>query len=1557
MSDSIRVCRLLVFTLILLPFYWLPTLIGFAAVPSTQYLTSDWKLARVPDIPQAGTQISQPGFNAGSWIDAVVPGTVLTSYQNAGIVSDPYFSTNMQAYSLSGYYDTDYWYRNAFFVPASYAGQKIWLNFDGIHWKADVYVNGAYLGQIKGPFKRSRFDVTSLVTTGATNAIAIQIYWCNATVWDTPTFIGTGGWDFMPTVAGRDVGLYEGVYLSTSGSVNIVDPFVSTTLPLPATSPASVNLQVGLTNSSGSIVIGTLQGTIAPEGISFRTSVVINANSTATVTLSPAIFPQLSITNPALWWPNGYGPQNLHNLQLSFQTGGATTDVQNVSFGIRQFTYNRSAGDMQVSCNGQKIFCKGGNWGMPDAMLKFTPEQLDTAVRLHKEMNFTMIRCWHGTSDLKAFYDACDKYGIMVWDEFWLNGSNFGLGPTDPAMFITNSIDKYKRLRNRASLAVWCGENEAVPPSSLQLGQNYTNLDNTRIYIDASNVQPVHGGLGLYEEMDPNYYFTHAYGFTTEIGSTCVPTLESMQAMIPASSLWPPGDSNWVLHNWQYNISGYTNQLASSYGPLTDITNFCTKAQLLNYQTYRAIFEAWNGQMWNTPSTNPCSGVLLWMSQQAWPSIIWQTYDWYFNPTGGYFGSKKGCEPVHIQWDSDDSSIRIVNATTQDLTGLSASIQVCNLNGVQQYATNLAGLNVPANTASNCFRISSGLVNLALNRAAYASSIDNLNDAISYAVDGNLGTRWSSAYSDPQWYYVDLGSTQTINNVTILWQTAAYGKAFQIRVSNDAITWTTVWSTNNLVLNSSLASDWSVSSFAPVNARYVEMYGTSRATIWGYSMFEFQVFNMPASGSWMNNLSSTYFIKLKLNDASGNLLSDNFYWVGTNYLNYTALNSLPTVSPGCSALYAVTNGTAIITATVTNGSTNVAFDVVLQLLNQTTGARVLPAIYSDNYFSLLAGEARTVTIEVDTNSAVASGPLRLMLNGWNVPSQQMFALTLNPGIPVIGAALASPGRTVSQWMPATLVCSNWSGTPPYSFQWQMSGTGGSYTNVPGATTNVLNLPNATLADSGYYELIFTANGQSVTSSVAPLTVLPGAGGATGPRLSVKFAADRNYNFDAINNGWPAGALNTKQWFNLYGPTSSSNGVTSVPFYSSNGVARTSRTVLVYNYSYEYNTINEQTTQPNNISLVDSYISMNDGWYLSVTNLDPVFTNSYKLYCYFLAIDNTFNKGGKNYIRYYSGLTTNTTVLGTCQWNLYTTTTARNQTFVQDLTPSNTSSSGETPGANYFVISNLSGGSFDLLITNSFYGGIAAIEVVADQVSSACTLRASITNTSLGNAITFTNQVVPSPGNGELVAFYDGSTILGTGNIDGGSANFTTTNLSAGTHSITAVYGGNGSCLASTSSVVSVTILSSPTLSPAVAVPSTNVYAGMNVVLVCSNYTGNPPYSFQWLASADGVTYTNIIGATANQMNITGVTPSDSGKYQLVFTASGLSVTSSVAQLMVYPPAAITVQQAGGKLVLRWPLGTLLQATNLAGPWDTNNSASPYTNQPNNAQMFYRVLVQ
>jgi len=237
--------------------------------------------------------------------------------------------------------------------------------------------------------------------------------------------------------------------------------------------------------------------------------------------------------------------------------------------------------------------------------------------------------------------------------------------------------------------------------------------------------------------------------------------------------------------------------------------------------------------------------------------------------------------------------------------------------------------------------------------------------------------------------------------------------------------------------------------------------------------------------------------------------------------------------------------------------------------------------------------------------------------------------------------------------------------------------------------------------SWYAPHYFTAN----LWNLSPYSLTNGGGGPDA-RMSIKFAADQDYSKDFIDNRFGAGALNTTNWYNFYLASGSSSGATNVPYYTFGGAKYPSGAVIVYKWANE---ITVSTVGSNNKTLLDSFVNVNNNcWYLSVTNLDAPFTNGYNLYFYYRG--NTVGWGGDNYVRTHSGQTSNSPALMTVQWNLFTTVTANSGSLVQDLTPLNTGASGETAGANYFVVSNLTGGAFDLLITNGNYGGVSAIEI-------------------------------------------------------------------------------------------------------------------------------------------------------------------------------------------------------------------------------------------------------
>ena len=251
--------------------------------------------------------------------------------------------------------------------------------------------------------------------------------------------------------------------------------------------------------------------------------------------------------------------------------------------------------------------------------------------------------------------------------------------------------------------------------------------------------------------------------------------------------------------------------------------------------------------------------------------------------------------------------------------------------------------------------------------------------------------------------------------------------------------------------------------------------------------------------------------------------------------------------------------------------------------------------------------------------------------------------------------------------------------------------------------------------------------------LSPYSVQAGGGGGADARLSIKFAADKDWGYNSINNVWGAmgaGVLGSTNWFNFAGPNGGSQGVTNVPFFTQSGLTKyASRTVLVYNWANEINAINSNIPLDNNVALMDGFINVNNNtWYLSVTNLDAPFTNGYTVYFYYRG--NNVGWGGQNYLKYYAGPTTNSAVLGTQQWNLYTTVTANDGHFTRDLTPYNTGTAGETPGANFITFANARGGAFDLLITNGNYGGVSALEIVANPSPTASSLNIQPTNGSV-----------------------------------------------------------------------------------------------------------------------------------------------------------------------------------------------------------------------------------
>ncbi len=934
-----------------------------------------WSIARVCDNEGIkGEVISSANFDirSGGWFDAVVPGTFLTSYEAAGKIDDPYFSDNILKLDKD-YYNKDHWYRGVAEIPMEYEGRHIFLNFGGVNKIADVYVNGELLGSIEGAFRRGIFDITDKVKAGEKAYIAVYIHWCLSTLLDTPTFIGSEGWDFIPDIPGRNMGIYREVYLSTTGDAVLSDPFLKTKLSMPDMKSAALNLSFDLENLSNEEKVFTVYGRITPEGICFEKSFTLEAGEKRTVCADETV-----IEEPRLWWPNGYGEPELYKYELTVIADGEISDSTQFNFGIRDFRYDREGKELVVTVNGVKVMNKGGNWGFPDAMLKHSDQFIYDSVRLHKEMNMTVIRTWHSNSDFEVFYDACDKYGILVFEDFALHGKKC---PHDPKMFMESARDKIKRLRNRACIFLWCGENEAVPPVPLdvELPAAVEELDGTRLYIAASNCDGVHGGVA-YTIQDPAWYFGQASGYTTEVGAMAVPNIESMRRMMKEEELWPAGNAVWAHHDYNFGIGNknsqkYTDEINARYGKTDNIEDFCKKAQLINLETYRATFEAWNDKLFDD-----CSGLLLWMTAPAWPSLIWQTYDYYLDCFGTYFGSKTACEPKHIQWNPLKGKIKAINNSPEDFDCI-VETEVYDLNGKKLYAEEVKAT-AKAESATEVGKLFNPTgVDVATGKRAWASSLENERDIAANAFDGGDVTRWTSSGQDTEWIAVDLGEETDIDGVFISWENA-YARAFDIEVSNDSEIWTTVASVKEGKggLNTVM--------FDAVKTRYVRVHCREKGTMWSYSIYKIFVYKAGTSASGIDGLTPTHFIKLRMRDMAGNLISENFYWRSLRDCDYTAMADMAKTKLTLEADCRSENGKTYLDVNVKNTGENIAVCIRIKAAdaNITCGDdRILPTIYSDNYFSLLIGEEKKITIEIPADNV----DIKLLAEGYNTEKTEI----------------------------------------------------------------------------------------------------------------------------------------------------------------------------------------------------------------------------------------------------------------------------------------------------------------------------------------------------------------------------------------------------------------------------------------------------------------------------------------------------------------------------------------------------------------------------------------
>ena len=349
--------------------------------------------------------------------------------------------------------------------------------------------------------------------------------------------------------------------------------------------------------------------------------------------------------------------------------------------------------DLVIKVNGVRIAARGGNWGMDDSRKRVSSEHLEPFFRLHRDAHVNMIRNWMGQDTEETFYALADKYGLMVWNDFWDSTQNYNLEAQDPELFLKNARDTILRFRHHPSIVVWCGRNEGVPQPIINegLATLVRTLDHTRYYTGSSNQVNLRNS-GPYQVQPPDTYYRINRGFSVELGIPSVPTLEGLESFIPEPDRWPISDT-WAYHDWHQSGNGavapFMAQMDTEFGAPTSLEDFERKAQMLDYVGHRAIFEGFAAHLWQ-----PNSGRMIWMTQPAWPSMEWNFLGSDYDTQSSFYGTQKACEPVHAQLNLVDDSIDLINLG--DAHAFKVETRVIGLDGKI-----LSDETIPVNAAAN----------------------------------------------------------------------------------------------------------------------------------------------------------------------------------------------------------------------------------------------------------------------------------------------------------------------------------------------------------------------------------------------------------------------------------------------------------------------------------------------------------------------------------------------------------------------------------------------------------------------------------------------------------------------------------------------------------------------------------------------------------------------------------------------------------------------------------------------------------------------------------------
>ena len=900
-------------------------------------LASGWTMIPAPKINADGPMVSQVGFNSRDWLPATVPGTVLTSMIDRGIYPDPDYGLNNLAIPES-LNKQDYWYRVEFRAPKGIQGRRLTLTFEGINYRAEVWLNGRSLGSIKGAFIRGTFDVTDILNSDRQNVLAVRVsppphpgipheqsikggpgenggIMCL----DGPTFVATEGWDWIPAVRDRDTGIWQPVILTATSNVKIGDPQVVTSLPLPDTTHADVEISVQLKNLSASPVSGTLTASFGEIVVNKQVALAIGEN---TVRLSPSEFAQLTVQHPRLWWPNGYGKPELYKLRLSFSEGNTESDTKELRFGIREITYELSLLDSTGHLR----------------RLEYSP----TTARLKNEQ---VIDVRHeGMRQIPAA-DPFPPTFPAEWKEGWKSwvASLTPAGEQSPSIKTLDDIKTSPYLVIKVNgVRIACrGGNWGMDDSRKRVSREHlepffrlhrdANLNIIRNWVGQNTEQTFYDLADEYGLMVWNDFWESTQNYNVEAQDPALFLDNARDTILrfrnhPSIVVWcgrnegvPQPILNEGLIDLIRSLDG-----TRYYFPSSNQVNLQNSGPYkymdpsLYYTSLNHGFSVETG----TPSFSTLESFRAWIPKEdQWPiSDDWAYHDWHQSGNGDM-------APFMAQMQSEFGA----PASLEDFERKAQMLDYVDHRAIFE------GMN------AHLWSPNSGRL-LWMTQPAWPSNTWQILNA-------DYDTQ-SSFYAvkkacEPLHVQLDLSNY----NVAIVNTTNDLQPALSLSASVYSLE-------NKLLLHREEKRDAAADALTD----------------------GFRLELAPILSS-----EDIVFVNLELRNSSGEVVSRNFYWIGINTASYRRLNRLPMASLSASAKALRSGDNIRVRVELRNTGTTVSLETKLTLVKAADGARILPAYYTDNYVSLLPGESCEIEIEYPAKSA--NGPAQLSLRGWNLAKQ------------------------------------------------------------------------------------------------------------------------------------------------------------------------------------------------------------------------------------------------------------------------------------------------------------------------------------------------------------------------------------------------------------------------------------------------------------------------------------------------------------------------------------------------------------------------------------------